>query len=145
MLVISSDKNDSLFPIFKEEAIKRGYELPNPYEINVVYVNMNQDVDIKSLNLSLGKLNLKTPNKLISLKSNSAKTANKNVLVKADVWIFPSLNVYGILGKTKGYSSTYIDINLLKKTVFFKLKYEGMTEISFRKRKSVIISLGYRL
>lgn len=128
MLVISSDKNDSLFPIFKEEAIKRGYELPNPYEINVVYVNMNQDVDIKSLNLSLGKLNLKTPNKLISLKSNSAKTVNKNVLVKA-----------------KGYSSTYIDINLLKKTVFFKLKYEGMTDISFRKRKSVIISLGYRL
>ena len=101
MLVISSDKNDSLFPIFKEEAIKRGYELSNPYGINVVYVNMKQDVDIKSLNLSLGKLNLKTPNKLISLKSNSAKTVNKNVLVKA-----------------KGYSSTYIDINLLKRQYF---------------------------
>lgn len=135
ILLISSDQDKPLFPLFGEEARQRGYELPNPYGINVIYVDMKQDVDIKSLDLtgklSVGNINLGELGKFISVKSNSAKTVNINRLVKADLWVFPFLNVYGIVGKTKGHSSALVDIDLLNKPFLknydFTLKYEGMT------------------
>ncbi|MGL4787630.1 MAG: hypothetical protein ACRC2Q_12230, partial [Cetobacterium sp.] len=60
ILLISSDnslQDKSMFPLLGNEARERGYELPNPYGINVIYVDMKQDVDIKALNLT-GKLSL---------------------------------------------------------------------------------------
>ena len=137
ILLISSDtfQDKPLFPLLGEEARQMGYELPNPYGINVIYVDMKQDVDIKSLNLtgklSVGKLNLGELGNFISVKADSAKTVNTNKLVKADLWVFPFLNVYGIIGKTKGHSSALVDINLLNKPFLkdydFTLKYEGTT------------------
>lgn len=135
VLLLSSDEDKTLFPIFKEEAIKRGYELPKPYGINFIFVNMKQNVDINSLNLtgnlSVGKLNLGELSNFISVKSTTAKTSNTNTLVKADLWVFPFLNLYGVFGKTKGNSSAIVDINLLNKPFLknynFTLKYDGIT------------------
>lgn len=135
VLLLSSDEDKTLFPVFKEEAIKRGYELPKPYGINFIFVNMKQNVDINSLNLtgnlSVGKLNLGELSNFISVKSTTAKTSNTNTLVKADLWVFPFLNLYGVFGKTKGNSSAIVDINLLNKPFLknynFTLKYEGIT------------------
>lgn len=138
ILLISSDnslQDKSMFPLLGDEARERGYELPNPYGINVIYVDMKQDVDIKALNLT-GKLSLFGGKPLelgniISVKADSAKTVNTNELVKADLWVFPFLNVYGILGKTKGHSTALVDINLGNSTILkdydFTLKYEGIT------------------
>lgn len=138
ILLISSDNSlqaKSMFPLLGDEARERGYELPNPYGINVIYVDMKQDVDIKALNLT-GKLSLFGGKPLelgniISVKADSAKTVNTNELVKADLWVFPFLNVYGILGKTKGHSTALVDINLGNSTILkdydFTLKYEGIT------------------
>ncbi|MGL4645729.1 MAG: hypothetical protein ACRC31_03550 [Cetobacterium sp.] len=138
ILLISSDnslQDKSMFPLLGNEARERGYELPNPYGINVIYVDMKQDVDIKALNLT-GKLSLFGGKPLelgniISVKADSAKTVNTNELVKADLWVFPFLNVYGILGKTKGHSTALVDINLGNSTILknydFTLKYEGIT------------------
>lgn len=138
ILLISSDnslQDKSMFPLLGDEARKMGYELPNPYGINVIYVDMKQDVDIKALNLT-GKLSLFGGKPLelgniISVKADSAKTVNTNELVKADLWVFPFLNVYGILGKTKGHSTALVDINLGNSTILkdydFTLKYEGIT------------------
>ncbi|MGL5280025.1 MAG: hypothetical protein ACRC8M_13325 [Cetobacterium sp.] len=137
ILLISSDnslQDKSMFPLLGNEARKMGYELPNPYGINVIYVDMKQDVDIKSIsltNLSIGKLNLGNLGKLVSVKAESAKTVNTNKLVKADLWVFPFLNVYGILGETKGHSTALVDINLgnsqILKNYDFTLRYEGTT------------------
>ena len=104
ILLISSDnslQDKSFFPLLGNEARERGYELPNPYGINVIYVDMKQDVDIKEINLTgtIGKLDI---GKSLNLTADKAKTVNTNKLVKADLWVFPFLNVYGILGKTKG-------------------------------------------
>lgn len=138
ILLISSDnslQDKSMFPLLGDEARKMGYELSNPYGINVIYVDMKQDVDIKALNLT-GKLSLFGGKPLelgniISVKADSAKTVNTNELVKADLWVFPFLNVYGILGKTKGHSTALVDINLGNSTILkdydFTLKYEGIT------------------
>ncbi|MCQ8212017.1 hypothetical protein NON08_05705 [Cetobacterium somerae] len=142
ILLISSDtfQDKPLFPLLGEEARQRGYELPNPYGINVIYVDMKQNVDIESIKLSpmIGNLNI---GKNLNLTASKAKTVNTNKLVRADIWIFPFLNVYGILGKTKGNSSANVNgtfsipsffpggkpILIPIKDIDFTLKYEGTT------------------
>lgn len=143
ILLISSDNslhNKSMFPLLGDEARKMGYELPNPYGINVIYVDMKQDVSIESIKLSpmIGNLNI---GKNLNLTANKAKTVNTNKLVRADIWVFPFLNVYGILGKTKGNSSANVNGTFSFPSFFpggkptlipikdidFTLKYEGTT------------------
>lgn len=143
ILLISSDNslhNKSMFPLLGDEARKMGYELPNPYGINVIYVDMKQNVDIKEINLTgtIGKLDI---GKSLNLNADKAKTVNTNKLVKADIWVFPFLNVYGILGKTKGHSTANVNGTFFLPSIFptgktipipikdvdFTLRYEGTT------------------
>lgn len=122
-------KQEDFFPIFGDIVRKQGYELPKPMGINFIYVDMSQDVNINSLNLTSGKLSLDSLKKIVTLKVNKAKTSNKSKLVKADLWVFPFLNLYGIVGETRGHSSAKLDINFLnKKSQYdFSLKYKGVT------------------
>jgi hypothetical protein len=134
----NSLQNKSFFPLLGDEARERGYELPNPYGINFIYVDMKQNVDIESINLS-GTIKKLDIGKSLNLSADKAKTVNTNKLVRADIWVFPFLNIYGIVGKTKGHSSANVNgtFNLTPslskpilipiKDVDFTLKYEGTT------------------
>lgn len=103
ILLISSDNSlqaKSMFPLLGDEARERGYELPNPYGINIIYVDMKQDVDIKEINLTgtIGKLDI---GKSLNLTADKAKTVNTNNLIKADLWIFPFFKCLWSFGKNK--------------------------------------------
>ncbi len=121
----AEENNKNIFPIFGEEAIAKGYKLPKPMGINFVYVDMEQNVDINKIELSklyFNKINLDPILKKdfnFSIDAKKAKSINKNKIVRADLWIFPFLNVYGIFGQTKGYSKTKVDINIAAKNPFF--------------------------
>lgn len=135
ILLSAFEENKHMFPLFKEEVYKRRYILPRPYGINFVYVDMKQNVNVESLNLTgklfIGKIKTGELSKFVSVKSKVAKVLNTNKLIKADFWLFLFWNIYGILGKTKGSSSVNININLLNKPFLkdynFTLKYEGVT------------------
>ena len=122
-------KQEDFFPIFGDTVREQGYELPKPMGINFIYVDMSQDVNINSLNLTRGNLSLDSLKKIVTLKVNKAKTSNQSKLVKADLWVFPFLNLYGIVGETRGHSSAKLDINFFKqKSQYdFSLKYKGVT------------------
>lgn len=142
--IFSFGAENNIFPIFGKEAKERGYKLPKPMGINFVYVDMEQNVDINKIELSklyLNNLSLDFKRLKISVDAKKAKSVNKNKLVRADLWVFPFLNVYGIFGQTKGYSKTKVNvnvatnvgiwnpyfINLYSKNSDFTLNYDGIT------------------
>ncbi|MGL6114036.1 MAG: hypothetical protein ACRC1R_03260 [Cetobacterium sp.] len=123
--IFGSNDSDSMFPLFKDEVIKRGYKLPKPYGVNLIYVDMKQNVDINQISLS--KL------KFLNIDIKDAEASNVTKGARVDLWLFPFMNIYGMVGETKGKSKAKIDISLKKipglkvKDVDFALEYDGIT------------------
>lgn len=91
---------DYIFPILGQKVYKAGFDIPYPIGIMANYMQMKQGILIDNM-----QLGLKTDNQDIPLtnvddfivfgdNSNTSFTAN----VRPDVWVFPFLNVYGLLG-----------------------------------------------
>ncbi|SHH21617.1 porin family protein [Ferrimonas marina] len=101
----------SMFPIWGEEARARGYELPRPYGLTLSVMTMEQPLVIDSIVLDSGNPNLPL-DQLVSIDANIASQDSTTYTLRGDLWLFPFLNVYGILGYTKGDSVAPIVANI---------------------------------
>lgn len=134
--VANKAKSFSL-PIWKEEAEKLGYELPLPFGVNVSYMHLQQGIVVDHVggfnSVQLSPVELKNvigqivPNfafladlkgihnyseyliRGIQTKPKQGKQKTDVFSVRADVWLFPFLNLYAIAGKMKGNSTTEVD------------------------------------
>ncbi|MFV7770062.1 hypothetical protein [Shewanella marisflavi] len=94
----------SFFPIWGEEAEARGYTLPKPYGISLSYMDMSNPVTVNSIDLT-GHPVLEA----IDIDATHADFKGSNVTLRGDVWIFPFMNLYGIIGYTEGTSTANIN------------------------------------
>ncbi|NLS54532.1 hypothetical protein [Hafnia alvei] len=102
----SAAKQESSFlPFWGDEARALGYELPETFGVGVNYMNMRQNIEVDSIKLTGLPLNL---DKLLSIGVGHTREKSKTESVKLDAWVLPFLNVYGLVGHTKGTSSTKI-------------------------------------
>ncbi|TVO33731.1 hypothetical protein [Vibrio algivorus] len=109
-------EQERLFPIWGKEARERGYTLPKTYGFSLSYMSMDQPIKINNINLS-GPISV-APNQDLSTVSDAlfdnyldisdATQQANNVTLRGDMWLFPFLNVYGLLGYTDGTSSAPI-------------------------------------
>ncbi|MGR5258637.1 hypothetical protein ACPV5T_03615 [Vibrio astriarenae] len=95
---------DSFFPIWGDEAEARGYTLPKPYGLSLSYMDMSNPVTVNSIGLTGAPLL-----EAIDVDATKADFTGSNITLRGDVWIFPFLNVYGILGYTRGESKAPIN------------------------------------
>lgn len=141
----------SFFPVWGEEATARGYELPEPVGINVSHMNIRQNVDVDSITfsgLSLGSHPI--PVDMFAIDVGNTREHSTTDNIRLDLWVFPFLNVYGLLGNTQGASISTVSVDanpanfsgidhLIAQSVHrmhqsgelqnidFKLKFKGMT------------------
>lgn len=156
-------EDDSFLPFFGKEAREKGYDLPKPYGINVNYMTIHQNIDVKSIRfdgLSLPKStrafrpirptrpgigkpglgNVPSLSDLFKIDVKSTRQSSHTELLRLDAWVFPFMNVYGVVGHTKGKSTSKVDVgssipvvNAIIKgigdmdNVDFKLKFKGTT------------------
>ncbi|MBA5761289.1 TonB-dependent receptor [Vibrio sp. 404] len=99
-------------PIWKEEAEALGYELPKAFGLNLSYMSMEQGIDVESIALK----GLKIPGLKLGMEAEPGKQVTDVMTLRADVWLFPFLNLYGLVGKLDGYSET--DVNVSAKLGF---------------------------
>jgi hypothetical protein len=106
---------DRRFPIGGQEVINRGYALPLPIGVSLIYVPNVQDQTITDLNLAIGKgavppddVELR-PFPAVNIDSTSD---TESVQIKADVWVLPFLNVYATVGRVEGDASITVSIDL---------------------------------
>ncbi|MDW5288926.1 hypothetical protein [Formosa sp. PL04] len=100
---------DHTFPIWGEKAYKMGVDIPYPVGAMVNYIWMEQGLLINNLQLGLQTDNIDLPltdASFITTADNVNTTYTINF--RPDLWVFPFLNVYGIIG----YSNVKTEVNL---------------------------------
>ena len=125
-------KYERTFPIWAQEAIDRGYELPLPFGFGATYMTMEQPLVVESVTFS----GLGLVDELVSINGTEAIQESNTTTFRADMWVLPFLNFYGVIGKTKGSSVANVTVNLALPPPFkpvesapfdFILDFEGLT------------------
>ncbi|CAI1994989.1 Uncharacterised protein [Serratia quinivorans] len=101
-----------LLPIWGDEARARGYDLPEPFGIGVNYMNMRQNIEVDSINFTgLGWDTFNLPSNLFKIDVGKTREQSKTETMRLDTWVLPFLNVYGIVGHTKGSSLSQVSVD----------------------------------
>jgi hypothetical protein len=104
-----AEEGQRMLPFLGEEARKRGYELPEPFGVGLVYYKLVRDIEVTDLRLARDGGPATSVSQFANLGSSSDVD---NINVKVDAWLLPFLNVYGIVGKVANKSETRIDVTL---------------------------------
>src|SRR6185436_8972454 len=111
-LVLSQAERDSIlkdyhsiFPIWGKKAIERGFDLPRAFGIGFNAVYISQNIDINNLQLSTDSDPL-VPLNAFKFGTNTANAYSETI--RADLWVLPFLNVYGLAGP--GQANTTVEV-----------------------------------
>ncbi|WP_144209479.1 virulence protein [Shewanella donghaensis] len=125
-------KYERAFPIWAQEAIDLGHELPKPYGFTINYMSMEQPLIVDSVSFS-GLGDIIDDN--VSIKGSEAFQDSETITLRADMWVLPFLNLYGVIGQTKGSSIANVQIEfdrpfqppLVSDPFDFELNFKGTT------------------
>ena len=97
---------DRTFPIWGKEAVALGHEIPKPFGLSIIYMDLSQPLEVEKIDFS--GLPLGNPDGL-GIDTGVAQQRGKNITLRADMWLLPFLNVYAVVGKTEGASNVIIN------------------------------------
>jgi len=109
--LIDSLKNQEYpyaLPIWGKKAAALGFDLPYSAGMSVQYIWQKSDLTIN--NLQIGYNNGPKVNLDEVIRFNNATSETNGVNFRPDFWLFPFLNVYGIVAKSN--SATSVDFSL---------------------------------
>ncbi len=86
-------------PIWGDKATKAGYSLPYSAGLSVQYFGSESLLIIDNLLVGFNNGPMKNLDGIV--RFDEAKSTASAVTVRPDIWLFPFLNVYGILGKAQ--------------------------------------------
>ena len=87
----------NFLPFFGKTLRDQGYQLPLPMGVGVNTIIMRQTNKLSEFNLLIDKSAIP-----YDLQVYNIQSTDLNVTFRPDLWIFPFLNIYGIIGYTSG-------------------------------------------
>ncbi len=124
---VGGQKYDRIFPIWAQEAIDLGHELPKPYGFSIGYMKMDQPLIVDSVSFS----GFGIADDLIYIDGSKAHQDSETLTLRGDFWLLPFLNFYGIFGYTQGSSTANVQLNLIDTPIGepfdFVLNFKGFT------------------
>ena len=97
-----------ILPILGAAATKRGFDLPYSAGLGINYLWQESDLVIENLQVGFNHGPLLDLSEVIRFNNATSRATGLNF--RPDVWVFPFLNVYGILAKAK--PSTNVDFGV---------------------------------
>lgn len=97
-----------LLPIWGQKVVNKGFSMPLPAGISAQYLWQESDIIIHNLQVGFNNGPMYVMDDIVRIEKATTTTNGYNV--RPDFYIFPFLNVYGILAKSK--TSTAIDAGL---------------------------------
>ncbi|WP_298551542.1 hypothetical protein [uncultured Algibacter sp.] len=85
-------------PIWGKPATKLGYGLPRPIGLNAIVHTQESTLDFTGLGISLNDGKINPLNDLFDIEGSFLTENTTTYMVRSDVWIFPFLNVMGLVG-----------------------------------------------
>ncbi|SMO52074.1 hypothetical protein [Solitalea koreensis] len=95
------------FPILAKKAYKKGFDVPFPLGIGANYFAQRQDINISTIEIGLNDNPLTDVSDLIKFGAIIGET--HAFTIRPDIWVFPFLNVYSIIGT----GHTVTDVSLV--------------------------------
>lgn len=129
-----SEETPPLLPFWGEEARAKGYDLPETYGIGINYMNMRQNINVDSINfsgLALGPLPIGSD--IFNIGVGHTREKSKTETMRLDAWVLPFMNIYGLVGHTKGTSVSNVGVSAFGmklpslQNLDFKLDFKGTT------------------
>src|SRR5215831_7565457 len=94
-----------MLPIWGKKVVAKGFNIPKSAGLSAQYLYQQSDIIIENLEVGFNN-GPKYPLDEI-IRFNSAVATSNGVNVRPDIWLFPFLNIYGILAQSN--TSTAID------------------------------------
>ena len=94
-----------IFPLFAQKAVDRGYNLQLPWGVSVQMFSMVQDISIDRIALGF---NDHDPVDVNFIEFGEVQSDVQSVSGRFDLWVFPFLSVYGLVGG--GKSTTDVEL-----------------------------------
>ncbi|MGL5046686.1 MAG: hypothetical protein ACRC6S_03750 [Shewanella sp.] len=122
-------------PLFAEEAIAKGYELPLPFGVSIAAMQVEQGIQIDSIGFA--GLNhpllpmVPLPTDTIEISAKAGEQKSQVYTLRADAWLLPFLNVYAIAGQMTGYSETRVHLDKIEISPLPAIT-EGLPDFNFR-------------
>jgi hypothetical protein len=95
--VAYEERWSDFLPIFGKAARQQGYVLPRPFGLSLGYLGQKQPFSVGAIVVE--GVDVKTSGLAVV---NEVDNQEDTITLRFDAWLFPFLNVYGILGKTDG-------------------------------------------
>lgn len=90
----SAEPSSPRFPLGRSWAGDR--ELPRPFGIGLDFYHQTQDYELRNLRLNLPMIDLSQVSRV------EIENATTEASLKADLWVLPFLNIFGIIGNVDG-------------------------------------------
>ena len=97
-----------ILPILGAAATKRGFDLPYSAGLGINYLWQESDLVIENLQVGFNHQPMRDLSEIVRFNDATSEASGLNF--RPDVWLFPFLNVYGILAKAK--PSTTVDFGV---------------------------------
>lgn len=97
-----------MLPIWGAEVTARGYDIPYSAGLGITYFTQTSELLIDNLFVGFNNGTMYNLDELV--RFNNAESWSASYSVRPDIWLFPFLNVYGIIGISE--SSTKIDAGI---------------------------------
>lgn len=95
---LKTAKYPYMLPIYGQKVINKGFSLPLPAGLSMQYLWQQSTIVIN--NLLVGFNNGTKHNLDDIIRFEDAKSSSSGINIRPDFWLFPFLNVYGILAKS---------------------------------------------
>lgn len=99
----------SFLPLLADEARRRGYALPPPFGVSVIYNYLARDIEITDVRVGVNGEPLRSVSEVADFGARSTVNA---ALVKADAWLLPFANLYVLLGYIDNVADTNIRVTV---------------------------------
>jgi hypothetical protein len=105
---IKASEYPYILPILGDAATKRGFNLPYSAGLGLNYIWQESDLIIENLQVGFNHRPMQDLSEVIRFNSAVSKAGGINF--RPDVWLFPFLNIYGIVAKVQ--PSTTVDFGV---------------------------------
>ena len=96
-----------VLPFFAQNVLDLGFELPKTFGFAIIPNAIKQDLILKDLKVGINGSEMVD---MDFVQFGTARADNENLQLKADVWLFPFLNLYATYGKMRGSAAAPIAI-----------------------------------
>ena len=111
-------------PIWGAKATKLGFDLPYSAGVSAQYFFAESDILISDLSVGFNNNPMQSVSDIV--RFDVAKSKASSFTFRPDVWLFPFLNVYGILGKSQASWVYYFAVSVRNVSPAREVFFNGM-------------------